>query len=146
MFQTMDKPDPNYFDYAASCPPLTEARKRFIRISRDYYANPSSIHRQGRRASKLLNELKTTFCDLLNFSDGRLLLCSSATEANNTIIESYIHKYPSGRILIAEDAHDSVWYAVLKYPDKTDILKIDATGNIKPEGLVESLTADTNLV
>jgi len=142
----MARPDPKYFDYAASTPPFIEASKRFAHISKDYYANPSSIHRQGVRARKMMNELKKGFCDLLHFSDGRLLLCSSATEANNTIIESHIHKYPTRRILIAEDTHESVWYAVHKYPAVTDVLKIDTNGGISLSSFTKAFSPETSLV
>jgi len=78
----MDKPDPKYFDYAASVPPFKEALDSFAETSQTYFANPSSIHSQGRKARKMLFELKKEFADLLHFYDGRLMLCSSATEAN----------------------------------------------------------------
>ena len=142
----MDNLDPKYFDYAASCPPFTEALEKFTDISRKFFANPSAIHGQGRQVTELMNEQKKRFCDLLNFSDGRLLLCSSATEANNTVIEGFIHKYPTGRILIAEDVHDSVWYAVQKYPAVADVLKIDADGSIRPESLLKAVTKGNMLV
>jgi cysteine desulfurase len=142
----VNKPDPKYFDYAASTPPFEEARNMFAEISRNFFGNPSSMHKEGTRAKNMLNELKKEFCDLVNFSDGRLLLCSSATEANNTIIEGYVRKYPTNRILIAEDAHDSIWYAIEKHPDQTDILKINASGQIDIDRFIYTFKPETRLV
>jgi cysteine desulfurase len=142
----MDKPDPKYFDYAASVPPFREVLDSFIKISQIYFANPSSIHSQGRKAKKLLFELKKEFCDLLHFYDGRLMLCSSATEANNTIIEGCLRRFPEKKILIAEDAHDSVWYAINRYPKRTSVLKINPNGKIDEDQLIKSLSKDTVLV
>lgn len=142
----MDRTDPKYFDYAASVPPLKEARDSFIESSNTYFANPSSIHLKGRNAKKKLLQLKKEFCDLLQYYDGRLLLCSSATEVNNTIIEGFIRRYPGKKILIAQDAHDSIWYAVGKYPESISVLKIETDGKIDEEKLVNSLSRDTALV
>ena len=142
----MDRPDPKYFDYAASVPPLEKAMDIFIRSSNTYFANPSSIHVQGRKAKKNLLLLRKEFCDLLQYYDGRLLLCSSATEANNTIIEGFIRRFPGKKILIAQDAHDSIWYAVGKYPDSTSVLEIEPDGKIDDEKLLSSISRDTGLV
>jgi cysteine desulfurase len=142
----MGRPDPKYFDYAASVPPLKEALDSFIESTKTCFANPSSIHLQGRKAKKYLLQLKQEFCDLLQYYDGRLLLCSSATEANNTIIEGILRRFPGKKILIAEDAHDSIWYAVDKYPENTSVLKIEKNGKINEDKLISSITTDTALV
>jgi len=142
----MDLPDPKYFDYAASVPPLKEAMDSFIETSKTYFANPSSIHAHGRKAKKKLLQLKKEFCDMLHYYDGRLMLCSSATEANNTVIEGFIRRFPGKKILVAQDAHDSIWYAVGKYPERTSVLKIEADGKIDEDKLVRSISGDTALI
>jgi cysteine desulfurase len=142
----MDIPDPKYFDYAASVPPLKEAVDSFVESSNTYFANPSSIHFQGRKAKKNLLQLKKKYCELLKFYDGRLMICSSATEANNTVIEGFIKRFPGKRILIAEDAHDSIWYATEKYPGRTSVLKIEPDGKINEEKLLSSISGDIALI
>lgn len=142
----MDMPDPKYCDYAASVPPLKEAMDSFIETSKTYFANPSSIHAHGRKAEKKLLQLKKEFTDLLNYFDGRLMLCSSATEANNTIIEGYLRRFPGKKILVARDTHDSIWYAVGRYPERTSILNIEPDGKIDEEKLISSISGDKALV
>ena len=142
----MHLPDPKYFDYAASSPPYAEALSKLVEISGSFYANPSSIHWSGVECHNKLIEIKNQFSDLLGFKDGRLLLCSSGTEANNTIIEGHIKKNPDGRILIAEDVHDCIWYAHTFYNERVDILKIDESGNINSDQLKSSLKSNTTLV
>ncbi len=117
-------PDPYYFDYSASSPPYSIALEQMREISVRYFANPSSLHNRGKEAKRFLVNLKEQFCSLLNFTDGRLLICSSGTEANNTIIEGHLGKNREGRILIAENVHDSIWYATKKYKNSVDILEI----------------------
>ncbi len=142
----MIEPDPKYFDYAASAPPYAEALEMFQEVSAKYFGNPSSIHLSGSASQKKLDRLKNDFCDLLNFRDGRLLLCSSGTEANNTIIEDYIRRFPTGKILIAENVHDSIWYSRDLYAKRVDILKLNKSQQIDLDGLNKALKSDTNLV
>jgi cysteine desulfurase len=139
-------PDPLYFDYSASTPPFPEALEKFRDISMRFLANPSSLHQVGRKARKRFLEAKKSFCDLLHFSDGRVLLCSSGTEANNTIIEGHRLRFPEGRLLIAEDTHDCIWYAREKHPDHTDVLGVDRSGQIDPDQFIEAIRPTTTLV
>jgi cysteine desulfurase len=142
----MQYPDPKYFDYAASCPPYQEALKAYTDMSIRYFANPSSSHRHGVVAQKEMLSLKKEFCDLVHFFDGRLLLCSSGTEANNTIIEGHMRRHPNARLLIAEDVHDCIWYATEKYKNRTEILPIDHHGRINIEILKKLLKNDITLL
>jgi cysteine desulfurase len=138
--------DPRYFDYSASKPPYLSA----LEIQRDtavrYFANPSSAHRQGNLAKNKMAELKEDFCNLLNFQDGRLLICSSGTEANNLIIEGHMTINPSGRIILAENVHDSIWYAATRYKTRTSVTRPDQDGKISVGQLEKKISSDTSLV
>jgi cysteine desulfurase len=142
----MQYPDPKYFDYAASCPPFQEALHKFTEISSQYFANPSAVHRHGAEAQKKLRKLKREFCELVHFYDGRLLLSSSGTEANNTIIEGHMARFPEGRLLIAEDAHDCIWYATKKYKKQVEILPIIHQGQINLNTLKKLLDKKVTLL
>lgn len=138
--------DPKYFDYAASSPVWSEALEVFTEISQIQYANPSSNHLYGKNARIKLLELKKQFCDLLQFYDGRLLFCASGSEANNTIIEGHLKLFPEGKLLIAEDVHDSMWYASKNHSKSTEILKIDAQGRISRKDLERAIKRKITLV
>jgi len=140
------KVDPNYFDYAASAPPWREAVDAFTEMCGEIYANPSSIHRHGKEAKNKLLELKQEFCDLLHFYDGRFLLCASGTEANNTIIDGHMERFPKGKLLIANDVHDSIWYATEKYPKAVEIFQIDQSGDYQMEHFKDAINKDITLV
>lgn len=142
----MVKPDPYYFDNSASTPPYEEALEHYKSYSLKYPANPSSIHTSGKEASRKLLELKRRFCNLLDFKDGHLLLCSSATEANNTIIEGHRRKFPQGRILIAEDVHDSIWYITQRHKDHTDVFPLNGMDYPSSEKIVRAIKTKTSLI
>ena len=135
-----------YFDYAASSPVWPEALKAFNEVSQSQYANPSSNHFLGKNAKTKQLELRKLLCDMFQFYDGRLLLCASGSEANNTIIEGHLNLFPNGKILIAEDVHDSIWYAVKKHPKSTKTIKIDAQGKISATALERAIDKQTTLV
>ena len=138
--------NPNYFDYASTAPPWKEAMETYVQISGAYFGNPSSLHAQGKATKQKLLELKMECCDLLGFHDGRLLLCASGSEANNTIIEGHIAKFPKGRLLIAEDVHDSIWYATEKHKNLVDVLKIDQKGQYSLQKFERLLSKGISLV
>ena len=142
----MVKSDPYYFDHSASAPPYEEALEQFKLYSLNHPANPSSIHSSGKEASRKLLELKLRFCDLFDYKDGHLLLCSSATEANNTIIEGHRLRFPHGRILIAEDVHDSIWYATRKHKNHTDVFPLKEMGDLSHEILARTIKSETSLI
>ncbi len=138
--------DPRYFDYAASSPPWKAAIEAYADSSKINYANPSSIHLHGKNVKQKLLEQKKAFCDLLHFHDGRLLLCSTGSEANNTIIEGHLKKFPDGKLLMAEDVHDSIWYASKYHQKSIKILPIDDQGRLHHEKLEHFLTSGISMV
>lgn len=138
--------DPRYFDYAASSPVWKEALEAYIETSNIQYANPSSIHFYGKNAKRNLLELKKAFCDLVHFHDGRLLLCGSGSEANNTIVEGHRSTFPGAKMLMAEDVHESLWYATKKYHKSIEVLKIDHNGYLNKKDLLNALNKRPTLV
>jgi cysteine desulfurase len=138
--------DAKYFDYAASSPVWPEALEAFIEMSQHLYANPSSRHSHGQRARAKMLDLKKVFCDSLQFYDGRLLFCASGSEANNTIVEGHLNLIPNAKLLVAENVHDSIWYATEKHPKSVRKLKIDEWGQIKLQELERSLKDNITLV
>jgi cysteine desulfurase len=141
----MSDPDPKYFDYSASKPPYVRALEIQREIALKYFANPSSSHMKGKQAKIKFNDLKEQFCNFLNFRDGRLLLCSSGTEANNLIIEGHLSRNPSGTILIAENIHDSIWYAAYKHKDRVRVIRPGSDGRISAYQLKKSSGSGTSL-
>ena len=142
----MNYPDPKYFDYSASAPPFISALEQNKAVFAGVFCQSLFCSQKGVEAMRFLLEQKEEFCNLLNFSDGRLLLTSSGTEANNTVLEGHIGKNPNGRLLIAENVHNSVWYIIEKYKGKADIVKIDRDGQVNPLQLEAAIKPDTSLV
>ncbi|MBV8879444.1 MAG: cysteine desulfurase [Planctomycetaceae bacterium] len=135
-----------YFDYAASTPPFPEALRRFEEISLQLYANPSSTHGRGKKAREALDRAREAFLARLGFHEGHLVLTSGATEANNLVIRSVLDQNPSGRLLLAADAHPSAWFAKDLYGKRVDVLETDSRGRLSVDRLARQLSRKTALV
>lgn len=138
--------DDAYFDYAAAAPPFPEALRRFDEVSRETAGNPSSTHGRGRKAREALDRAREAFLARIGFHDGRLVLTSSATEANNLVLRDALERHPKGRLLLAADAHPSAWFAKGLYPKRVDVLEPDARGRMTPELLEKQISRKTVLV
>jgi cysteine desulfurase len=135
-----------YFDCAASVPPYPEALRRFEEVASQHYANPSSTHGAGRRSREVLERAREAFLARTGFSDGRLILTSGATEANNLVLRGMMEQNPKGRLLLVADAHPSAWFAKDLYPKATDLLETGPDGRISPDLLAKRITKKTVLV
>ena len=134
-----------YFDYAATSPPLPAALEAQAEAARRWFGNPASGHRQGLAAKAELDRLKRALGALCGFTDGRLVLTSGATEANNWVIDGVMGQHPAARVLVAADVHDSVWNCGRRYGDRMDVLELDAAGRLTLTALAKALRPETRL-
>ena len=135
-----------YFDYAATAPPFDEALSAQVEAARTWFGNPSSAHRPGTAAQAELERLRGTLAALCGFADGRVVLMSGATEANNWVVHGVMHEAGAGRVLVAADVHASVWNVCRRYAERMDVLPLDGKGRIGLAALAAAIRADTRLV
>jgi cysteine desulfurase len=138
-----------YLDWAATAPPDAEIQGQVQRIAQDLYANPSAVHGPGREAGKQLNDCRRRMADLLGCDPAELVFTSGATESNNMVLFSLLHKKQDRRILISGIEHPSIYepaqtlkrlgFQVIEIP-------ADSTGRIDPERIAAALDERTVLV
>ncbi|MEM7443219.1 MAG: cysteine desulfurase family protein [Pseudomonadota bacterium] len=92
-----------YLDYNASAPLLPEAREAVIETM-DAVGNPSSVHRDGREARRIIEQARGHLADALGVGSGSVIFTSGATEANILALSG------TGRSTVLASAieHDSV--------------------------------------
>ncbi len=80
-----------YLDNAATTKPLESVKEKFLQICQNNFANPSSIHKEGKRSSQIIEEASFSFLKYIsNFSannNGKIIFTSSATLSNNIAIK-----------------------------------------------------------
>lgn len=74
-----------YFDYAAATPPDPEAAQAMEK-ARPKFANPASLHAEGRAARELLESSRQTIAAAIGAKAGEIIFTSGATEADNLAI------------------------------------------------------------
>jgi cysteine desulfurase len=54
--------------------------------------------------------------------------------------------FPQGKLLIAEDVHDSIWYAANEYKRSVEVLRIDRFGQLAMDKLEKALNKDVSML
>ena len=74
-----------YFDYAAATPLDAEARAA-MRAAEAEFANPASLHAEGRAAKEALESARRTLAMILGAKSNEIVFTSGATESDNMAI------------------------------------------------------------
>lgn len=77
-----------YLDHAATTPLLPSVTKIITKYL-SLIGNPSSQHRYGRDAQKLLDDARRNVADLINARPDQIIFTSGGTEANNIVAQNY---------------------------------------------------------
>src|SRR5436309_9616104 len=109
-----------YFDHNASSPLLPEAREAWLEASERFFGNPSSPHRMGSRADRLLTDAREQLAAFLGCDALDIVWTSGATESNNMVLH---HASAKCGIRSAECAGASirlpsqeVWVSAIEHP------------------------------
>jgi cysteine desulfurase len=79
-----------YLDHNAGAPLRAEARSAMLDVLTGPPANPSSAHREGARARRLLEEARAAVAALLAAKPAEIVFTSGATEANNLALRGVL--------------------------------------------------------
>lgn len=138
-----------YLDWAATAPPNQDALAYGNSIAREYYANPSALHDEGKRAAAKLEEIRTEIAALLGCRPRQLLFTSGGSESNSIVFSQLLLKPRRGGVLTSRIEHASVWETAQLYRSwghDLAVAEADSTGKVAPEALSSKLTPDTDLV
>ncbi|HEX4194213.1 MAG TPA: cysteine desulfurase family protein [Stellaceae bacterium] len=92
-----------YLDWNATAPVRPEAAEAVASVLATT-GNPSSIHRAGREARRVLNEARDAVAALVNARADEIVFTSGGSEANALALAGF----PARRVLISAIEHDSV--------------------------------------
>lgn len=138
-----------YLDNAATTP-LSSQVIGAMTAAMDLYANPSSLHRLGVEAEKMVDAARANVAGLLGVSPASLVFTSGGTEANNLAIKGFLARSRRrGRVVTSSIEHPSVLevfqdleqqgWEVLRLP-------VDAQGKVQIRALEEALAQPVQLV
>ncbi len=140
-----------YLDYAASSPLCEEALQTLMTMSRDVYANASSLHDGGGRAAHIVERSREFVAGLIGGHPDGLFFTGGGTESNILAIQSLAGALPPGRrhILISALEHHSVKLAaagLVPLGYEVEVIAPDASGRIGPGQIEPLLRPGTGLV
>jgi len=145
--------EPIYLDHNASTPIDPDVLETVIRVSRDSYANPSSVeHSQGSAAARIVENAREQIAALVNCKGTELVFTAGSTEANNlAILGVFPTLKATGRthLITTKIEHPSV-LACFDHLEgqgaRVTRLGVDEGGQISLDELAEALTDETGLV
>ncbi|MDR6551342.1 cysteine desulfurase family protein [Paenibacillus qinlingensis] len=140
-----------YMDYAATSPLYDEVIDTIAEVMKSHYGNPSSIHRLGVEAEKLLQSAKEVIASAIDVAASEIICTSGGTESNNLAIKGVAYNYQQrGKHLITtqiEHASVKEVFAELEREGfRVTYLPVSKTGRVRLEELQAAICEDTILV
>ncbi|MBR6393700.1 MAG: cysteine desulfurase [Ruminococcus sp.] len=99
-----------YLDNAATTKPCEEAVDAAVKMMRENYGNPSSLHRAGLDAQLVMDKSRKVIADSIGADSSCLYFTSGATESNNLALRGIAGAYGKRKkkIVISAVEHASV--------------------------------------
>lgn len=138
-----------YLDHAATSPVHPEVIETMVEIEKTFFGNPSSIHRFGRDARKLVEHARATVAESIGAKENEIVFTSGGTEADNLAIIGTALKRKRGHIVTTAIEH----HAVLKACEYLETLGFHVTyvpvekdGIVRVDAIRSAIRSDTFLV
>lgn len=140
-----------YLDNAATTQVCPEAAQAALEAMTESYANPSSTHRMGREAAKILEASRAAVAKAMGCEAKEVYFTSCGSESDNwAIIKGAKYNRRAGKHIISSAAEHSAVLRSLDYLKsegyEITLLKPEADGSISPEAVKNALREDTCLV
>ncbi len=115
------------------------------------YGNPSSIHREGKKSRKIIDEARRRVARQINCTAKRIVFTGSGSEADNLAIKgiAFANRDNKNHIITSSIEHPAVLDAcrwLEGYGFDVTYLGVDGTGLVNPEDLEKATTDRTCLV
>lgn len=140
-----------YLDNSATTRCLESVTDVMVRVMREDYGNPSSLHTKGVEAERYIRGAKEFFARNMKVDEKEIFFTSGGTESNNlAIIGTAMANCRAGRHLITTSIEHPSVHNTMKYLESQGFtvtyLPVDRDGVVEPDALKEALTDDTILV
>lgn len=140
-----------YLDHAAATP---LDKKVFLAMKpyfTDIYGNPSSLHTQGRKAAKVLEESRQRIAQSLGARAQEIIFASSGTESDNLAVYGMMRAHMSHgkHIITTAIEHDAVLKPIEDLKNhglEITYIQPDQQGLIRAEDIIHAIRPDTVLI
>lgn len=140
-----------YFDNSATTKPYPEALETYMQVASKIVGNPSSLHRLGDQATRILDASRQQIADLIGKKSDEIFLTSGGTEGDNWVIKGVaFEKSQFGKhIIVSAIEHPAVKESALWLKGQgfeVDFAPVDSRGFVDVEALGALIRPDTTLV
>lgn len=140
-----------YLDNSATTRPREEVLALMHDIQVRHYGNPSSLHRKGLEAERLLGEARARVAAVLDARPEEVFFTSGGTEAVNLAIRGSAcrHRRRGNHLITTAVEHPASLNCFRRLEEEgfaVTFLPVDRQGRINPEQLAEAITSGTLLV
>lgn len=97
-----------FLDNNATTQPTPEVQKAMLFAMNEGFGNPSSSHRGGESARRIITRARDQIADLIGSLPSQVYFTSGATESNNWIINSFLETNPESAVVTTEVEHSSI--------------------------------------
>jgi cysteine desulfurase len=139
-----------YLDHNAGAPLRPEVREAIAGLLSGAARNPSSVHRAGQAARKVLEQARARVAALIGAAPAQIVFCSGGTEANNLAIAGAVAACGSRRkIITSAIEHSSVLSPAQRLEGEGwNVVRVapDSQGRLDPAEISGLIDEDTVLV
>ncbi|KXU04455.1 cysteine desulfurase family protein [Streptococcus oralis] len=140
-----------YFDNSATTKPYPEALDTYMQVASKIVGNPSSLHRLGDQATRILDASRQQIADLIGKKSDEIFFSSGGTEGDNWVIKGVaFEKAQFGmHIIVSAIEHPAVKESALWLKSQgfeVDIAPVDEKGFVDVRVLASLIRSDTTLV
>ena len=140
-----------YFDNSATTKPYPEALETYMQVASKIVGNPSSLHRLGDQATRILDASRQQIADLIGKKSDEIFFTSGGTEGDNWVIKGVaFEKAQFGKhIIVSAIEHPAVKESALWLKNQgfeIDFAPVGEKGFVDVEALADLIRPDTTLV
>lgn len=140
-----------YLDNSATTRCVECVTEKMLRVMKEDYGNPSSLHTKGVQAEAYIKEAKEFFAKNLKVNEKELYFTSGGTESNNlALIGTAMANKRAGMHLITSSIEHASVLNTMKYLEEQGFtvtyLPVDENGRVLLEDFRNALTDETILV
>lgn len=138
-----------YLDNAATTQPVPEVVDAVTRALAADYGNPSSLHRKGVAAERLVTAAREAVGRALGVDPAEIVFTSGGTEANSLAIQGATALARGRHLITTAVEHSSVQVPLRRLAERgfaLTELPVDGVGRVSPAQVAQALRPDTALV
>ena len=136
-----------YFDNSATTMPYDEVIQEVSNGMKEYFGNPSSLHKIGMNCEKRLNEAREYFAATIKCNRDEIYFTSGGSEGNNLRLKGLLK--PGHHFITTTFEHHSIINTCKELEAngvKITYLDVDSEGRISLEDLEEAIRKETTLI